>query len=239
MGKIYGYIRVSTQRQADSGLSLEAQTERIAAAIRETKKKHAQIKRGALYREEGVSAYRRDLCQRAEGAKLDAALVRGDHVVIAKLDRAFRSQRDCAVTVSRWVNRGVVVHMLDIGVDTSTPVGKMMIGILAALAEWESARRGERVRDALAVLRAEGYVMTTRPMGWKVNAAGKLVPHKQERETAKKIAAMQRKGLSNVAIAAELDRLKVKRVGGKKWTHQAVGRLAAAHGRKWKSKVDE
>lgn len=238
VGKIYGYIRVSSQRQAESGLSLEAQTERITQEFRRLKKQES-LKQGAIYRDAGVSAYRYDLCVRPEGAKLDAVLASGDHVVIAKLDRAFRSQRDAAVTISRWNARGVIVHMLDIGQHTGTPLGKMIIGILASLAEWESARRGERLREAFAALRAEGYAMTSRPLGWRIDSrSGKLVPHKQEREVAKKIAQMRRKGLSNVAIAAELTRLRVKRESGKKWTHQAVARLDQARQRRWKSKVD-
>lgn len=226
---IYGYTRVSTERQADSGLSLDAQRERIEEAQRRLARQH-QATVGAIYADPGVSATRHALISRPQGGQLDARLLAGDHVVIAKLDRAFRSQRDCVVTCERWMQRGVSVHMLDISVDTDTATGQVLIGILSVIAQWEATRIGERNREAKAAMRARGLSSNgARRLGYHLRRGGRLRPHQQERQIAQRIRRLRRNGHSWPTIAARLDAAGVKRPGGQKhWTPQAVSRLHEA-----------
>jgi len=131
----YGYIRVNGDRQAKSGLGLEAQ----AKAINDYCHSHG-LTLAKVFRDEAVSASRRPLSQRPQGAKLIGTAGPGDHVVIAKLDRAFRSLRDFATELDRWQQRGVVLHLLDLNIDSSTPVGKLIASVMAAVAEREARR---------------------------------------------------------------------------------------------------
>lgn len=137
---IYGYIRVSHDRQA-SGLGLAAQAKKI--------QQHAKTIRGQklarIYRDAAVSASKQPFLARPNGWALDQVLVKGDHVVFARLDRACRNLHDFAGLLERWHKRGVFVHLLDVGVDTSTPVGQLVAGIMASIAQWESQRIGERI----------------------------------------------------------------------------------------------
>jgi site-specific DNA recombinase len=229
---IYGYVRVSSDQQADSGLSLSAQSERIREAAKRLAKQHG-LSIGKVFRDPAVSASRFAFLARDGGCELNRALRKGDHVVIAKLDRAFRSQRDCVLTCEAWMSRGVIVHMLDIGVDTDTPLGRMLIGILSTIAQWEAARIGERIRDANQSRRSQGRSTNgQRIHGYKI-CRGKLVPDKVERSIAKRMVAMREKGKFLREIAEHFNRLRIRRPSGKPWNPQAVNRMIVRHKNGW------
>jgi putative DNA-invertase from lambdoid prophage Rac len=156
---IYGYTRVSTEGQADQGVSLAAQRAAVMA-------------RGAVevFEERGVSSGV-PLSARPEGARLVALLAPGDVVVAAKLDRLFRSALECLVQVDAWSRQGVDVVLLDVGLDTSTPMGKAVLTIMAALAELERAQIRERTRAGLAQVKAEGGTVGRAPYGWRYGAS--------------------------------------------------------------------
>jgi DNA invertase Pin-like site-specific DNA recombinase len=115
---IYGYARVSDSSQARSGLGLAAQRVSIRRYCRD---------RGwrltALFIDRAVPGTRA-LRRRPEGAMLTTTVRAGDHVVIPKLDRAWRSVRDCAETLDGWRQHGVHAHLLDLGISTTTPAGR-------------------------------------------------------------------------------------------------------------------
>lgn len=212
MSTIYGYIRVSTTAQVDSGLSLQAQREQVSEYIAKIASK--QLVAGRIYSEQGVSASKRQFRVRPQGKLLDRKLRDGDHIVIAKLDRGFRSTTDCLQTLKHWQRRNITVHLLDLRVDTSTPMGQLLIGILAVIAEWESSRRGERIRDALHERRktAPGKALTgIRVLGYRVAEDGTLLPHKQERAAGQMASKLRAEGLSWAAIVEQLRQKKYRR----------------------------
>ncbi len=218
---IYGYIRVSDETQAMSGLGLAAQSRRIAEAAQ-------RICGGKLNRilaDKAVSARRKPLLERTQGAELDRLLSKGDHVIIAKLDRAFRNLRDFAGVMDAWRNRGVYVHLLDLGVDTNTPVGELVAGIMAAVAQWESQRIGERIKEAKAILRSRGRTTNGRPLiGTKIRRK-LVIPDPAQRKVMRLIARLREKErLSWPEIAAELKRQKLRTGEGRPWSKQAAWR---------------
>ena len=233
MGTIYGYIRVSHARQAESGLGLSAQQRLMREKMKDRAKRRG-LKEGKICRDAAVSASKMQLRRRPAGGKLIQAAQAGDHVVIAKLDRAFRSLRDCTNTLSAWAKEGVAVHILDIGVDTDTPTGRLMIGIMATLAQWESERIGERIRDAKRAQRSSGGWPTyVAPLGYSVRRR-KLVADKRERQIGRRAVRMRDRGMTYQEIADRFNTERVRRSSrhapkqSRKWTPQSISRLIAA-----------
>ncbi len=223
MPTAYGYLRVSSDAQAVSGLGLDAQLQRIHAE--QGRLQAAGTVVGRVYRDAAVSAARYAMRDRPAGSALDAAVQAGDHVCIAKLDRAFRSQRDAVVTLEAWLSRGVTVHLLDIGADTSTPVGQLTVGILAAVAQWESQRIGERIRDAKAAQRRAGRSTNGRArLGYRLLRGGHLRPDDQQRRIHRAIAMLRGNGWYLREIAEHLNRTSRLRPGARRWTCQSVSR---------------
>jgi len=227
MPTAYGYLRVSSDAQAVSGLGLDAQLQRIHA--KQGGLQAAGVTIGSVYRDEAVSAARHAMRDRPAGSALDAAVQAGDHVCIAMLDRAFRSQRDAVVTLEAWLSRGVTVHLLDIGADTSTPIGQLTVGILAAVAQWESQRIGERIREAKAAQRRAGRSTNGRArLGYRLLRGGHLRPDARQRRTHRSIAILRAKNWHLREIADHLNRTSRLRPGARRWNCQAISRALHA-----------
>lgn len=227
---VYGYIRVSTDRQAESGLGVTQQARYLNEHAKQLAKRKG-LTVGKVYKDEGVSAKRHPLVKRPQGWELDNVLKAGDHVVIAKLDRAFRSQKDCVLTLERWLAKGVVVIMLDLGVDTSTPVGKVVTGILSTIAEFESDRIGERIRDSRKVMRSRSLSQNGgETIGYR-RRGRKLVADPKERKVIHRIRQLRDKSklyfhqiASKLNAAGERRRKKNNRDRGGLWNSQACWR---------------
>lgn len=218
---IYGYTRVSDESQAQSGLGLAAQKKRIEEAARRIK----GAKLARILADKAVSARRKPLLERASGAELDRLLTRGDHVIMAKLDRAFRNLRDFAAVMDRWRKRGVYVHLLDLGVDTSTPVGELVAGIMAAVAQWESQRIGERIKEAKGILRGLGRSTNGRAMIGTRLIRARLLLDPAQRKVMRLIVSLRKQGhLSWPQMAVELNRRKLRTGLRRPWTRQAAWR---------------
>ncbi len=137
---IYGYARVSTGRQAESGLSLEEQQRQIAAYS----EAHRLGAVGGFFVEKGVSGAL-ELSKRSEGAQMLSTLKSGDVVICSKLDRMFRSARDALNTVKLLESERISLHFIDLGGDVSTNgVAKLFFTIMGAVAEFE--RKAIRLR---------------------------------------------------------------------------------------------
>jgi DNA invertase Pin-like site-specific DNA recombinase len=169
--------------------------------------------------DEAVSASQVPFLRRPNGGRLDATVVRGDHIVVAKLDRAFRSLRDCAVMMDHWTARGVVVHVLDISVATDTPLGQLIVAIMAAVAQWESRRIGERIRDAMAVKRAQGRSPNGRPqLGYRVGPDQFLLADEEmQRVVARIVRWKDRHHLRYEEIVEKLNLMGSRTTMGREW----------------------
>ncbi|KHT24635.1 recombinase family protein [Pectobacterium brasiliense] len=108
--------------------------------------------------------------QRPEAQKLINELQSGDTIVIAKLDRGFRDTTDCLNTV-KWLQRNnIALKILDIALDVSTPIGEMILTIMASVATFERKRIAERIRDGFANGRKQG-----KNYGYKLEAVHRAV----------------------------------------------------------------
>ena len=109
--RVFGYCRVSTQEQANGGLSLDQQRQQITGY---SMMKGWQV--AEFFIEAGVSGSV-PLADRPEGQRLLAALQPGDVVVAAKLDRAFRSAADALETLEELKKDKIGLHLIDLGGD--------------------------------------------------------------------------------------------------------------------------
>ncbi len=109
--KAIGYVRCSTQEQADSGLGLDTQTERTRAYCATRKLDLVDVIVDA-----GVSGGKPS-ASREGGKRLLGTLRKGgaDAMVMLKLDRMFRNAGDCLSTVEKWERPGVALHVVDLG----------------------------------------------------------------------------------------------------------------------------
>ena len=142
---IVGYARTST---ADQTAGFEAQLRELAAAGCEK-----------TYQEQVSSA--------AARKQLHAALeyVReGDIFVVAKLDRLARSVADLMAILQVLERKRVGVQILNLGMDTQTPTGKLMLTVLGAIAQFEREMMLERQREGIAKAKSEGRYKGRKPI---------------------------------------------------------------------------
>ncbi len=224
--KAIGYIRCSTHEQADSGLGLDAQAERIRAYLALKGLKLTDIVTDA-----GVSGGK-PLASREGGQRLLTAIRerKADAVVLLKLDRGFRNASDCLATVEQWERKGVALHVVDLGgnaIDTQSAAGRFMLVVMAGVSEMERNLTRERTRSALAVKRANGQRIGTVPYGFDLADDGiALVPNESEQAVIADIRTMRANGKTLKQIAGELTKRGVRTKSGReRWSHQTVHRI--------------
>ena len=153
MTTMIGYLRVSTDEQATSGLGLEAQ--------RETIQRYADSQGWTIvwYEDAGFSAKdkNRPALQSALARLHQSPKTRdAAGIVVAKLDRLSRSVHDFSGLLLLANARKWSVVAIDLGVDTSTPTGKLVANVMMSVAEWERDIIGERTIAALQAARRRG-----------------------------------------------------------------------------------
>lgn len=189
---VFGYVRVSTGRQVEQGLSLEAQRQQIAgyAAARE-------FGRVEWLQDEGVSGST-ELGSRRAGSILLENVKQGDVVVCAKLDRMFRSALDALKMLSKFKNSGVSLHFIDLGGDVSNGIGQLVFTILSAVAEQERERIRERISDVKFTMRQLNRYQGGRvAFGYSVSTVGKLVRDEKQQRC---IAVMREKRQAGMSL---------------------------------------
>src|SRR5215469_3222082 len=148
--KAVGYARVSTDKQADRGVSLDAQTEKIRAmAVVHSATLVDLIVDGG---ESAKSLIRRGMTRLL--AMVEAGEVHT--VLVAKLDRLTRSVKDLCTLLERFERRGVALVSVAESLDTGSAAGRLVLNIMTAVSQWEREAIGERTRDALHHKRTNG-----------------------------------------------------------------------------------
>ena len=200
MPSIYGYARVSTTQQADEGQSLGVQQRQLEGWA------HMQgATLAGVYVERGVSGST-PLGDRPEGTRLLTTLERGDTVVAAKLDRMFRSALDALQTIEAFKAQGISLVLLDLGGDVSgNGISKLVLTILAAVAEAERDRIRERVATVKKDQRDRGrYLGGKPPIGYRVGPEGALERDEQQQAAILRAVAMRQSGTPLRTIRATL-----------------------------------
>lgn len=220
-----GYVRVSTNEQASEGVSIEAQKKSIQKFC-----ELEDLELVKVYVDPGVSASK-PLFERPGGAEMRAYLVQtpGTRVVALKLDRLFRSARDCLHTVE--VLQGDLEADLATvrdRIDTTSAMGRFFLTLLAALAEMELGIIRERTQYAMDHLKAEGKRAGEIPYGYRVWAGDGATLEEDPKEQAiiERILALRASGLSlrNVADALNGQGI-LPRKKGARWSKDTVHRI--------------
>lgn len=94
--------------------------------------------------------------ERPQWAECNRGLGRGDTLVVVRIDRLGRSLADLVAVLDDLGRRGVAFRSLTEGLDTTTPMGRMVYQLAAAFAEYERSLISERTRAGLAAARARG-----------------------------------------------------------------------------------
>ena len=223
--RAYGYCRVSTDQQRDSGISLDEQQRKIEARCIEN---GWHLER--VYVDAGVSGST-PLSRRPEGARLLRAVQAGDVVIAAKMDRTFRSALDALQTIADFKRRRIGLWLLDLGNDCSgNGISELIMTVLAAVAQFERGLISERIKDAKRNLRRSGkHQGGTRPFGWRFGRANghgrarELIPYSEEQAAIADIIAMRSEGRSLMAIRDAM------RARGFPISHQLVANTIARH----------
>lgn len=219
MTKAIGYIRVSTEKQADHGVSMEAQAEKLNAYAM-----LYDIELVDMVIEQGSAK-----CLQREGlqsvlARLEAG--EAEALIVVKLDRLTRSVADLGRLVDTYFQQ---FALLSVGeqIDTRSAAGRLVLNVLASVSQWEREVIGERTSAAMQHMRNQNkYTGGKAPYGYNL-VNGDLVENDDEQEVIKLVAKYKAKGLSLRKIAAVLDRAGHRSRTGKPLSAMSVSRMAA------------
>jgi site-specific DNA recombinase len=196
--KVIGYCRVSTEKQADRGVSLDAQVSKIQAMAVVQGSEVAEIITDA-----GESA--KSLLRPGMGRLL--AMVDGGQVqtvIIAKLDRLTRSVKDLGEILERFQRRNVSLVSVAESLDTGSAAGRLVLNVMASVSQWEREAIGERTASALQYKKANRRVYSPTPYGFE-REGDTLVPVVSEQAVIARIRLLHCNGHSLRKIAAALN----------------------------------
>jgi len=194
--RAWAYVRVSTDQQADSGISLDEQQRKIQARCIENDWALEHV-----YIDAGVSGGT-PLSRRPEGSKLLKVLRPGDVVVAAKLDRMFRNALDALQTMQSFRDRKISLWLLDLGNDcTGNGIAELIMTVLAAVAQFERGLISERIRDAKRNLRRSNrHQGGTRPFGYQITSDKTLQAIPEEQAAIMTMVSLRTAGAGLMAI---------------------------------------
>jgi len=217
------YLRVSTDKQADRGVSLDAQRAKVRA--------YAELYDLDLVEiivDAGASAKTLDRpgLQRALGMlrRRDA-----DALLVVKLDRLTRSVKHLGELVETTFAPGKAA-LLSVSeqIDTRSAAGRLVLNVLASVSQWEREAIGERTAAAMQHKAACGeFTGGYAPFGWRV-LDGRLVPIEGEQHVIVEARRLRAAGLSLRAVARELDSAGLRSRKGRPLAAAQVQRMVAA-----------
>ncbi len=143
MAPTIGYARVSTEEQ-----DLAVQLEQLKAA---------GVKKVFQEKASGVKQDRPQLAAMIEYCR------EGDTVVVCKLDRIARSTKHLLEIIELLEKKQVAFKVLNINLDTSTPTGKLMLSMLAAIGQFEREMMLERQREGIKLAKEKGAYTGRKP----------------------------------------------------------------------------
>ena len=172
---VYGYARVSTATQSKDGNSLEDQTKALQAY-------------GC--HEIVTEAFSGKSMERPQFSMLFQKLQEGDTLVVTKLDRFARTAIDGVSAVRELFNRGVRVHILNMGLIENTLTGNLILTVMLAFAEYERGMIVERTQTGKAVAKQDPNFKDGRPKKYTPEQIALALSLLEQGKTYRQITAM-------------------------------------------------
>jgi DNA invertase Pin-like site-specific DNA recombinase len=220
--KIIGYLRVSTDQQAESGLGIEAQLKSIEGYAEKN-----GYKISSFHRDEGVSGAA-SLEDRNGLMNAVNSLGKGDILLVAKRDRLARGENMAIIQMMVSKKKAKIISAAGEGTegDLDDPMMYMMRGMTDLFAGFERLLIKSRTKAALGAKKARGERVGHIPFGYRLAEDGL---HIKEDELEQNILIQMRDlrqiGLSIRDIAAEMNLREAFNRGGAKWNHASIHRV--------------
>jgi len=201
------YIRVSTEEQAKSGMSLAAQTEKLKA--------YCSVNEWPfiIYEDAGISGS--TITDRPALSKLldDCKNNKIKIVLVYKLDRLSRSLRDIILTIDELREYKVDFVSVTEQIDTTTAVGQLMFHMIGAFAEFERNITKERIALGMNKKASDGYNQSRAPFGYYFED-GIMIKHPEDSEIVKNIFEdyIKERSIGTVAKKYNIHRSLVHRI---------------------------
>lgn len=218
--KVVAYLRVSTEKQADLGCSLDAQRAKVEAycALYELDLVSVQV-------DAGLSA------KSLDRPALDAALGMlkdgtAQALLVVKLDRLTRSVVDIGHLIERYFQPGQAA-LLSVGeqIDTRSAGGRLVLNVLVSVSQWEREAISDRTRQAMQYKRQQGEFCGGHPPYGFTNVDGRLIEHTSEQATINRARQLASEGYSLSRIGGHLAREGRMTRQGTAWSDKQVSRL--------------
>ena len=222
------YVRASTGQQV---MSPEQQKEGNEDLYKQ--EFAASYAWGGHFVDPHTSGRKTTFLKRPAGNELDSRLERGDVVIVAKFDRAFRNLRDFLFMQDLWRERGIELRIRNFfGVDSRTNAGKMICSILAAVAEFEAEMAAERTREMKKHQKRHEFV-TNQHAGYGFKPVGpkgkkKPVPDPEERRVMAWIVEHHIKNYTWRDMYLTLQERGVRTRRGTEWSVSRIRRACVA-----------
>ncbi len=225
---LIGYIRVSTEEQANNGQSLGVQDLQL--------QKYCELHGHELVDvivDDGVSASI-DLMKRPGGRELVQRLMQGEAegFVVQRLDRAFRITMDGLLMVEQFNKRDLTIHSVHEHIDTTTAFGRFVLRSLLSMSELERDKISERNKEVSDGLREQGKAWGHTPYGC-VKVDGLLYRDPNTWPVREEIMQWREEGATQMSWRGIVNRLMQRRTpapnGGRKWHVSTLQGIVESH----------
>jgi DNA invertase Pin-like site-specific DNA recombinase len=225
--KVFGYVRCSTIKQKELGDTIATQKENI--------KKYCDYKKLDLvqiYSDGGISGGIAPM-ERQGLSELMKRLEKGDvdGIVCCKIDRISRNSRDFSLLMGYFKDNKINFYCINPDIDTTTPIGQMIIGFMSHLAELEKSMISTRTKDVMENKKNNNECVGSIPFGKKIkenNNSNKkiLEDDPEEQETIKIAKQLYEKNMKLKDICEELKKQKRKnKKGGNNFYPEQIKRM--------------
>jgi site-specific DNA recombinase len=199
-GRVVGYVRVSSTDQVRHGISLAEQEQRICGYCAA----HG-LELVFVAADEGISGKGTGNRPGLQNALRLLRRRKAGGLVVVKLDRLSRSLQDALDLVAQSEREHWELHSIAENLDTSTPHGRFVVHLFAALAQLEREQIGERTRNGMAELRRQGRRISRRPpFGFRFEG-NRLEPVDDEQVILERMVALGQSGCGSTVIARALN----------------------------------
>lgn len=219
-----GYVRVSSAKQVEEGVSIEAQKEKIKQWI---KLNDANLI--GIFEDNGITG--RNTNGRPGFQEALELVVKEKAVMVCySLSRLSRSTKDMLQIGTKLEKAGAELVSVQEQINTTTAAGKMVFRMLAVLNEFEIDLISERTKTALAHLKKQGKKTGgIVPFGWNVDETGKLHKNPEEQKVIRKIMNLHNGGMKFQTIGNHLNGRGITTKTGKQWYAQSVKNVVLAN----------